>query len=93
MIPKKQLYAKDLYAISMKTFTKHLTLDIQGYRCDRQMLFSVLTKAALDNGSLEAACDDLLDQPVGVLIMYGVGQHVEQQRVVKRREVPDDVYP
>jgi len=61
MIPKKQLYAKDLYAISMKTFTKHLTFDIHGYRCDTQMLFSVLTKAALDNGSLEAACDDLVD--------------------------------
>jgi hypothetical protein len=61
MIPKKQLHAKDLYAISMKTFRKHLTLDIQGYRCDTQMLFSVLTKAALDNGSLEAACDDLVD--------------------------------
>ena len=61
MIPKKQLHAKDLYAISMKTFTKHLPLDIQGYRCDTQMLFSVLTKAALDNGSLETACDDLVD--------------------------------
>jgi putative transposase len=61
MIPKKQLHAKDLHDISMSTFTEHLTLDIQGYRCDTQMLLSVLTKAALDNGSLEATCDDLVD--------------------------------
>jgi len=61
MIPKKQLHAKDLHHISMTTFMEHLSLDIQGYRCDTEMLFSVLTKAALDNGSLESACDDLAD--------------------------------
>lgn len=61
MIPENQLHAKDLYQISMTTFTEHLTLDIQGYRCDTPMLFSVLTKAALDNTSLEAVCDDLAD--------------------------------
>jgi len=61
MIPKKQLHAKDLHHISMTTFMEHLSLDIQGYRCDTEMLFCVLTKAALDNGSLESACDDLAD--------------------------------
>ncbi len=61
MIPKKQLHGKDLHQISMTTFTEHLNLNIAGYRCDTEMLFSVLTKAALDNGSLEAACDDLAD--------------------------------
>ena len=55
----KPLHAKDLYDISMKTFTAQLTLDMQGYRCDRELLFSVLTKAALENGSLQAAGDDL----------------------------------
>ncbi len=40
-------------------FRAHLTLDIQGYRCDTKMLFNVLTKAALENGSLQLACDDL----------------------------------
>jgi putative transposase len=59
MIPENRLRAKDLYQISMKTFTEHLKLDIQGYRCDNEMLFSVLTKAALENGSLQSACDDL----------------------------------
>jgi len=59
MIAENRLQAKDLYQISMKTFTEHLRLDIQGYRCDSEMLFSVLTKAALENGSLQSACDDL----------------------------------
>jgi len=59
MIAENRLQAKDLYQISMKTFTEHLKLDIQGYRCDSEMLFSVLTKAALENGSLQSACDDL----------------------------------
>lgn len=65
MIPKNQLHAKDLHAISLKTFTEHLNLDIHGYRCDTQMMFSVLTKAALDNHSLEAACNDLTDVAAG----------------------------
>lgn len=59
MIPENRLHAKDLHQISMTSFTTHLTLDIEGYRCDTEMLFSVLTKAALDNGSLQSACDDL----------------------------------
>jgi len=59
MIPENRLYAKDLHQISMTTFTTHLTLDIQGYRCDTEMLLSVLTKAALENSSLQSTCDDL----------------------------------
>jgi hypothetical protein len=59
MIPENRLHAKDLHQISMTTLTAHLTFDIQGYRCDTEMLFSVLTKAALENGSLQSACDDL----------------------------------
>ena len=59
MIPENRLHGKDLHQISMTTFTTHFALDIQGYRCDTEMLFSVLTKAALENSSLQSACDDL----------------------------------
>jgi hypothetical protein len=59
MIPDNQLHAKDLYQISMTTFTTHFTLAIQGYRCDTEMMFSVLMKAVLEHGSLQSAGDDL----------------------------------
>jgi hypothetical protein len=43
----------------MATFTEHLSLNIQGDRCDTGMLFSVLTCAVLDHGSIQSTCDDL----------------------------------
>jgi putative transposase len=59
MILKNGLHAKDIHQMSMTTLSHHLTLDIQGYRCDTAMLWDVLLKAALDNGSIQSACDDL----------------------------------
>ena len=59
MILKNSLHAKDLHQMSMMTLSQHLTLDIQGYRCDTAMLWNVLLKAALDNGSIQSASDDL----------------------------------
>ena len=59
MIPKNELYAADLYKMSLNTLQTHLTLDINGYRCTSQMALSALVKAALDNSSLNAVCDDL----------------------------------
>jgi len=59
MIPKNELHAADLYDMSLKTLQSHLSLDIDGYRCSSEMTLSALVKAALDNTSLNAICDDL----------------------------------
>ena len=59
MIPKNELHAADLYEMSLKTLQTHLSLDVDGYRCSSEMALSVLVKAALDNSSLSASCDDL----------------------------------
>ena len=60
MIAEHVLKAEDIHQISMKTLHKHLGLDIDGYRCDTDMVFNVLVKAASANSSIEAACDDLV---------------------------------
>jgi len=59
MIPKNELHAADLYDLSLKTLQFHLSLEIDGYRCSSEMALSALVKAALDNSSLNASCDDL----------------------------------
>jgi len=59
MIPKNKLHAEELYGMSLKTLQTHLTLDINGYRCNAKMALTALVKAALDNSSLNAVCDDL----------------------------------
>ncbi|MEL6148213.1 MAG: transposase [Chloroflexota bacterium] len=59
MIAKNELHAADLYDMSLKTLQSHLSLDINGYRCSSEMALSALVKAALDNSSLNAVCDDL----------------------------------
>jgi hypothetical protein len=59
MIPKNEMHAADLYEISLKTLQSHLSLDIDGYSCSSEMALSALVKAALDNSSLNAICDDL----------------------------------
>lgn len=59
MIPKNELHASELYDMSLKTLQAHLNLDIDGYRCHTRMTLTALVKAALDNSSLNAVCDDL----------------------------------
>lgn len=61
MIPKNELHATELYEMSLNTLQSHLTLDINGYRCNSEMAFTALVKAALDNSSLNAVCDDLVE--------------------------------
>lgn len=59
MIPKNELHAIKLYEMSIKTLRDHLTLDLNGYRCTTEMGLSAVVKAALDNSSLHAVCEDL----------------------------------
>ena len=59
MIPNNKLHAKDLYEMTMTTLRNNLTLNIDGYVCDTEMALSVVTKAALDNSSIAAVCEDL----------------------------------
>lgn len=61
MIPEQVLKAEDIHQVSMKTLHQHLKLNIDGYRCDTDMVFNALLKAAADNSSIEAACADLLE--------------------------------
>jgi hypothetical protein len=59
MIPKNALHAAELYDMSLKLLQKHITLNLEGYRCSPEMALTALVKAALDNSSLNAVCDDL----------------------------------
>lgn len=61
MIPQNELHARELYKMSLNTLQSHLTLDIEGYRCTSEMAFTALVKAALDNSSLHAVCEDLAE--------------------------------
>ena len=59
MIPKNELHAAELYDMSLKLLQKHVTLNLEGHRCSPEMALTALVKAALDNSSLNAVCDDL----------------------------------
>ena len=59
MIPKNELHVAQLYEMSVTTLQNHLPLNLTGYRCTSEMALSALVKAALDNTSLNAVCDDL----------------------------------
>lgn len=43
----------------MKTLTKHISLNANGYRCTTEMVMDVVLKASAESSSVEAACADL----------------------------------
>lgn len=43
----------------MKTLTKHVSLNANGYRCTTEMVMDVVLKASAEGSSVEAACADL----------------------------------
>jgi hypothetical protein len=59
MIPKNELHAAELYEMSIATLQNNLTLEMTGYRCRSEMALAAVVKAALDQKSLHAVCDDL----------------------------------
>ena len=61
MIQQEKLTAKDVHHQTMKTLTKHISIQAEGYRCQTEMVFDVLLKASAENSSIEAVCHDLAD--------------------------------
>lgn len=59
MIPEYRLNAKDVRYQTMKTLTKHISLNANGYRCTTEMVMDVVLKASAESSSVEAACADL----------------------------------
>ena len=61
MIPEYKLKAQDVRHKMLKTMTKHLTLEANGYQCTTEMVMDVVMKASAERSSIEAACTDLED--------------------------------
>jgi len=61
MIPKYELSADKMRKMTQNTIQKHITIEGEGYRCTPEMLVDVLLKAASENSSVEAACNDLIE--------------------------------
>jgi putative transposase len=59
MIQQTQLTAKDIREDLLAIATTHLSLHVQGYTANDELLYDVLAKAASDNISIEAACKEL----------------------------------
>ena len=72
MILKHRLKAEDVRHQMMKTLTKHIPLQVAGYKCTTEMIFDILLKASAESSSLDAACEDLenvakkLDEELGL---------------------------
>lgn len=58
-VPKYELNADMIRDITQDTIQETLGIEAQGYCCDGEMLVDVLLKAASENSSVEAACQDL----------------------------------
>ena len=60
MIPKYELSADQMREMTQKTVQTYMTIEGEGYRCTTEMVVDVLLKAASENSSVEAACNDLV---------------------------------
>jgi len=77
MIPEYQLKAKDVHQIALRNAQKYLSLESNGYRCDTEMLFNVLFKAATEGVSIETACNDLLHTARGNTIREYLNEQLD----------------
>ena len=59
MIPQNELKAEEIRSYTQQVLQKHIPLQVQGYRCDTEMIVDVILKASAENSSLEAASADL----------------------------------
>ncbi len=57
-IPKERLAAETARAIVEQDLSQHLTMQISGYKCDRQTVLNVLVKAAIEGQTIESVCED-----------------------------------
>ena len=58
-VPKYELNADMLRDVTQKTVQETIGIEAEGYCCDGEMLVDVLIKAASENSSVEAACQEL----------------------------------
>lgn len=59
MIHQNELKAEEIRTYTQQVIKRHLPLQVQGYRCDTDMIINVILKASAENSSLEAASADL----------------------------------
>lgn len=60
-VPKYELNADMLREVTQKTVQETIGIEAEGYCCDGEMLVDVLIKAASENSSIEAVCQELSD--------------------------------
>lgn len=58
-VPKYELNADMMRDVTQKTVQETIGIEAEGYCCDGEMLIDVLIKAASENSSVEAACQEL----------------------------------
>jgi putative transposase len=59
IIPKERLSGEDVRQIVEESLQRHLSLGIDGYKCDSSSVIQVLVQAAIEGQSIESICDDL----------------------------------
>ena len=60
-VPKYELNADMIRDVTQKTVQETIGIEADGYCCDGEMLVDVLIKAASENSSVEASCQELSD--------------------------------
>ena len=60
-VPKYELNADMIRDVTQKTVQETIGIKADGYCCDGEMLVDVLIKAASENSSVEASCQELSD--------------------------------
>lgn len=99
-IPEYELSAEQMHEVTLQTIQEHIPLTANGYRCDDAMLVNVLVKAASDNASIEAACEDLEAVADSNTVreylneQFDVGDLWEQEAQLNRAlaaNIPDDM--
>ena len=58
IIPKERLEAETARDMVEQVLDEHLSMQIEGYKCDRQTVLNVLVKAALEGQTIESVCED-----------------------------------
>jgi hypothetical protein len=61
MITPSALNAEDVRQAALTVLQRHLPLEINGYKCDSEMVWNIVFKAASEHKSIEAACSELAD--------------------------------
>src|SRR5579871_3985278 len=59
MIAHAELTADEVRRLALEVMERHLKLQVRGYKCDSDMLYNVLVKAAAEGMSIEAVCQEL----------------------------------